>query len=557
MNPPGSRASGLSPDAVEPGHCTLKTPLQMREDAATIPVPGPAVATMLAGALGKEQCHMASYADLAAVHPVVPGVCALTVRGREACVPLDVLKKDALDLLLGDAGALAYTADGAGGTGERVIGVLTDTLLVREGLLDWLSREVLIDVGGEGRFADPETALFDIQWRLNILGHHVVTAAGSPRMEEPATDQARMLRRRGLLTVLDVVLSARWRGVLLPVAQLLAVTGALSDSGTDTTALDLQRSPGGDDIGDLRVPTRGLIGAYAVDGALDGLSDARGVRDYIQRVRRVPDVALAQMIAAALPTVLGIDSAARGREFDRLARLTGLDEVMREPMHVLVVVPAEGRGGARADRLLERLGRDVRVRRVDSSADVVTEDGVVLPGLTADHTEWADVIVLIEAVLDDAPGTGFSQVPLIVDLSTLDVLGWLMNTARTDNRARALEALMERADRILVADEAQRDLVLGALAGMGRINDVVYDNDPSLNGLVAADPGGEALEASCRRPLRAADAGSSSAAEAAGQARRPNDLALVVRYMREGGVKNVMGKVGGRIRRIATAKENS
>ena len=53
----------------------------------------------------KKQCHMASYADLAAVHPVVPGVCALTVRGREACVPLNVLKGNAHDLLLGDAGA--------------------------------------------------------------------------------------------------------------------------------------------------------------------------------------------------------------------------------------------------------------------------------------------------------------------------------------------------------------------------------------------------------------------------------------------------------------------
>lgn len=327
---------------------------------------------------------MASYADLAAVHPVVPGVCALTVRGREACVPLNVLKGNAHDLLLGDAGALAYTRDDAD---VRVIGVLTDTLLVREELLDWLGREVLVDVGGEGRFADPETALFDVQWRLNLLGQHVVTVAGSPRVEEPATDQGRMLRRRGLLTVLDVVLSDRWRGVLLPAAQLLAVTGALADSGTDTTTLDLQRSPGGDDIGDLRVPTRGLVGAYAVDGALDNLSDARGVRNYIQRVRRVPDVALAQMIAVALPTILGIDSAAHGREFDRIARLTGLDEVMWEPMHVLVVTPAEGRGSARADELLARLGRDVRVRRVNGPANVVTEDGTVLPGLTADHTE--------------------------------------------------------------------------------------------------------------------------------------------------------------------------
>jgi len=54
-----------------------------------------------------------------------------------------------------------------------------------------------------------------------------------------------------------------------------------------------------------------------------------------------------------------------------------------------------------------------------------------------------------------------------------------------------------------------------------------------------------------------ATAGSSSAAEAVAQAGRPSDLALAVRYMREGGVKNVMGKVGSRIRRVATARGNN
>lgn len=492
--------------------------------------------------------------DLPAVHHVSAGISALTVGGRPACVPLEVLRADALRLTTSVFDAYAYAP---GGDETLTLGVLTDTLLVRDEALDWVGQEVLVDVGGARRFADPETALFDVQWRLNIMGRQVAVIDGPASPDVPATAEARLLRRRGLLTTLDTNLSDEFRGVLAPVAQILGLSSSLHASRTDTTALDLQRSPGGDEVGDLSVPTSGLLGAYAIDGALDNLTETDGVRDYVQRVRRVPDRALAPLIGPALPTVLGLDPSADAPGFDRLATILGVDRVLWEPMHVLVVAPEDGAARRRADALIESLGRDVVVRRVDPQTDTMTEEGRELPGIAADHTEWADVIVLIGVVLADAPGTAYTSTPLVADLSTMDVLGWLMNARRTDSRAVALVELVKRADRVLVADDVQRDLVLGTLAGTGRVNDVVYDADPSLTSLVAADPDGVRLEAFCRRPIRAADAGSLSAAEAVALTPRSGDLAIAVQYLREGGVRKVAEKASGRVRRVVAERKGN
>lgn len=491
---------------------------------------------------------------LPAVHRVSAGISVLTAGGGAPCVPIDRLRSDALGLTTSDVDALAYVP---GADGKATLGVLTDTLLVKDEALPWLGQEVLVDVGGARRFADPETALFDVQWRLNVLGRRVATADGPSAPAVPGDRAEELLRRRGLLTTLDTNLADEFRGAILTVAQLLTLTRDLEASGTDTAALDLQRSPGGDDIGELAVPSSGLLGAFAIDGALDNLTETRGVRDYVQRVRRVPDRALAALIGAALPTILELDPVIDSPRFDRLARLTGLDRILWEPMRVLVVAADDPASQRKSEDLLRRLGTDVIVRQVDPATDTMTQEGDVLPGIAADHTEWADVIVLIGVVLADAPGSAFTRTALVADLSTLDVLGWLMNTGRTDNRGAAVMELAKRSDRVLVSDDVQRDILLGALAGVGRVNDVVYDADPSLASLVAVDADGSALEAFCRRPLRAADAGSLSAAEAVARAPRASDLAIAVQYLREGGLRTVVEKAQGRVRRIAAEKKGN
>ncbi|MCL3776994.1 MULTISPECIES: hypothetical protein [unclassified Actinomyces] len=431
--------------------------------------------------------------------------------------------------------------------------MLTSTVLLRDGLLKRVPAEVLLDVGGKGRFADPETALFWLQWSLNLLGQRVVILPG-PAPAAPTARQARLLRRRGVLSLLDVVLGDELRGAMLPVAQVLALSGDLAAAGVDTTVLDLQRSPGGDDIGTLAVPVDGLLGAYAIDGALSSLEDLACVREEVQRLRRVPDAALAHLIGQAMDVIMGIETRAQAEQFDHLAPLFGLDRVIWEPLHVLVVAPAEGAAAERADHLLAALGADADVRRADATTGIVRHGGDALDGTVPDHTAWADVIVLIGCVLDDAPGAASIRTPLLVDLSTMDILKWLESGPRSDSRALSLSRLLRRADRVLVQDEGHRDLILGALAAAGRVNDVVYDDDPSLTGLVTVDPTGAVLEDFCRVPVRSADAGVSW--DEPLEPSRPNDIALTLRYLREGGVKQVLSKASGRIRRLAAERSS-
>ena len=51
-------------------------------------------------------------------------------------------------------------------------------------------------------------------------------------------------------------------------------------------------------------------------------------------------------------------------------------------------------------------------------------------------------------------------------------------------------AQLRRADFLLCASQKQRDFWLGQLAGQGRVNPVVYDEDASLDALIAVVPFG-------------------------------------------------------------------
>lgn len=198
--------------------------------------------------------------------------------------------------------------------------------------------------------------------------------------------------------------------------------------------------------------------------------------------------------------------------------------------HVLVV--GSGPARVRAEQLVESLGNDATVQ-------------VVAVG-TAELTAWADVIVLGATTFDDAPGAAGTELPVVVDLSTVDVLAWLLEAPSSSDRSPALRDLMARADLVLASDARQRDILLGALAGQVRVNAAVYDQDPSLLSLVRTDPDGAALADFCRRPVRAADANLPPFERPA----KPGDLAMAVRYLRDGGPAALAGRVAHRITRL-------
>ena len=140
------------------------------------------------------------------------------------------------------------------------------------------------------------------------------------------------------------------------------------------------------------------------------------------------------------------------------------------------------------------------MRRFDTRAQRA-DDGTALDAALA----RADAVVLRGVTLLDVPGLAFTRLPLLVDLRGTDILSLMRNAARTDGPGAALADLCERADAVVVDDDRTRDILLGALAGAHRVNDAVYDSDPSLSELVTVDPTGAAVLAFCRRPVRAAD----------------------------------------------------
>ena len=82
-----------------------------------------------------------------------------------------------------------------------------------------------------------------------------------------------------------------------------------------------------------------------------------------------------------------------------------------------------------------------------------------------------------------------------------------------DVTTHALNEQLRRADFLLCASDKQRDFWLGQLAGQGRINPAVYDEDANLDNLLV-----RGAVRHRRRPARA-DAGTASRAPSPGSAR--------------------------------------
>jgi len=147
---------------------------------------------------------------------------------------------------------------------------------------------------------------------------------------------------------------------------------------------------------------------------------------------------------------------------------------------------------------------------VPAGVAAVATSGVRLVEVVAD----ADVVVVFAPVLADHLWLGDLGVPLVVDaydpglLETLEARRGQAPNAQRDwvaDAARHLTAPLAVADVVLVASDRQRHLVLGVLAGAGRLGPRVVAEDPGLDSLVRVVPSGVADEPppSGPSPLRA------------------------------------------------------
>ena len=473
------------------------------------------------------------------------GVVITTINapGAETSVNSELRDRAVAQIESGAADAVCFTPQGGG---RWVLAEPTDVLLVDVAALQWIDPELIARVRGTAGPADPRTAMLDLQWRLNLNGHRVLAVDGplTPRSVTTVGDEQR--RVSAVLTALTVLPGSSLRGPLTSVAELYLVSAALHGASMDTSTLDLQRSPGGDDVITLSVPASGIAAGLGLDAALDGIEATSRARASVQLRRRVPDRALTRLMEPALAHLLGAETAADRTLLTGLLDICGMRSALTEPLHMLVVAPETGPARERAERLAQLVEAGVTVRIVGSATGQVLEAGRSLECALHEQPAWADVIVFIAATFDALPGAARAEAPLVVDLSTLDVVTWLLEGPPSGHRSAALQAMVTRADLVLAADVRQRDLLLGALAGQVRVNAAVYDEDPSLMSLVRTDDEGRALAEFCRRPVRAADSNLPPFVPPT----KPGDLAKAVKYLREGGPSVLAGRVMGRIRRV-------
>jgi hypothetical protein len=353
----------------------------------------------------------------------------------------------------------------------------------------------------------------DLGWRLNLLGYRVRYVPGSVAYHKHHASIAKfgafretyLLERNALMAMVknydDETLAAA-----LPAAMALAVRRALARGKVDATSLDLQRSPGGDDVGTLELPKVALTGTYAIDHLVANLPSLLETRRDLQARRRRSDRELFPLFREPIEPALGIPSYLEAH--DALVDAFGIAELFRARHRILVVtgeplLEVMAGPAIRAWEIAKALAPEHDVRLLSTSGAKVSHPDfqVTAAGGTRlrEHTDWADVVIFQGLLLDEAPWLVGSDKILVADvydpmhleqLEQARDLGPGGRALAVRETTRILNEQLARADLALCASEKQRDFWLGQMAAQGRVNATVYDEDATLRSLLTVVPFG-------------------------------------------------------------------
>ncbi|MFZ4078996.1 MAG: glycosyltransferase [Microbacteriaceae bacterium] len=185
-----------------------------------------------------------------------------------------------------------------------------------------------------------------------------------------------------------------------------------------------------------------------------------------------------------------------------------MSEALRTRRRVLVITgdpiaPVMAGPGIRACELARVLSAsmDVRVASLASVAPVNLGVDVVVAdrrSLVA-HVEWADVVIVQGFVLGLNPWISTTKKVIVADLYDPMHFEHLQDvqdrdartvTKEVDHTIAALTLQLRRADFFICASDKQRDMWLGHLAAVGRVNPLTYADDDTLRKLIDVVPFG-------------------------------------------------------------------
>lgn len=298
---------------------------------------------------------------------------------------------------------------------------------------------------------------------------------------------------------------------------MATVLAPLHDSGIDPYALDLQRTPydpqaltymslygadegedGGPEVPVLSAPKGAFSGAQAIREWLDNVGGMTIGRAFITRFRRLPDARLA-----------GVEEF-----FDEAIRATGLaDEriallkasfaelAANAPCPLAFVISDKPQAFARMQAIRTQVEGPAlyAIEGTETAFESAgpTDAWHACSRAASDCMREATVIYLVDSSARAFIDLKNSPSILIADYSCTDIVASLQEDALipalpVPSIGFGITALNEtflRADRIIAADDEQRDFLLGALVGLGRLNQYTYDEDFSLGSLVQIEEG--------------------------------------------------------------------
>ncbi len=314
-----------------------------------------------------------------------------------------------------------------------------------------------------------------------------------------------LLERNALYTLYKNLDEDRLHETLIA-AVLLSSRRSVELAGADPHELDIVRA--GDEARSATIDRSVLVTTYALDQFVDALPALQAKRAVVQARRRRSDAKVSRLAGLTDVPVLqaprfvdGYEKIATAMEVGRQAVVPSVLVITGDPLGERMAGPA-----IRAWNIAESLASvaDVTLVTMAGGSRATTEFEVrhIDSGRRSGMLELirrADIILFQGHALDLFPEIGRSSAIVIADvydpmhleqLEQARPQGQPAWSEAVSSATESLEPAALRADFLVCASERQRDLYLGQLAALGRLNPDTYAQDRTLRRLIDVVPFG-------------------------------------------------------------------